>query len=210
GSAPGLDAFLATLHGLGMETYQTYVGAVAQHTAVDVPKATDALTRLLASVDLRRAMGDSARERARSTFSWPVVVEQYNALFDQLADLRRDRATTGSGLEAISHPVRGLPFRDFHGFATEVLSPQHQLALAPDVNLQAAATRLSTVVLDRQFPGLRAKPEETAELLKCVVQQPKLSLAALQAQFPPERAEHIALTVVWLVKLGVLACISPT
>ena len=209
GAAPGLDAWLATLHGLGMETYQTYVGAVAQHTAVDVPKAADALTRLLASVDLRRAMGESARKRAHSTFSWPVVVEQYNALFDHLAALRRDRATAGSGLKAISHPVRGLPFRDFHGFATEVLSAQHQLVLAPGVDLQAAATRLSTVVLDRQFPGLRAKPEETGQLLKLVLQQPMLSLGALQAQFPPERSEHIALTVVWLVKLGVLACSAP-
>ncbi len=209
GSAPGLDAFLATLHGLEMETYQTYVGAVAQHTAVDVPRATDALTRLLGSRDLRRSMGDSARQRARSMFSWPVVVDQYNQLFDHLTSLRADGITAGSGLIEASHPVRGLPFRDFQGFATQVLSPEHQVVLADGVDIQAAATRLSTVVLDRQFPGLRAKPEEIAQLLKRVVQQPMLAVGSLQAHFPPERSDHIALTVVWLVKLGVLDCISP-
>ncbi|MBV2352136.1 glycosyltransferase family 4 protein [Synechococcus sp. HK05] len=209
GAAPGLDALLANLHALGMETYQTYVGATAQHTAVDVPQAAAALTRLLASADLRRSMGASARERARSAFSWPVVVEHYNQLFDHLAAVRRDASTPGSCLSPQSHPVRGLPFRDFEGFATQVLSPQHHVVVADGIDLQQAAERLSTVVLDRQFPGLRAQPREVERLVSELVRQPRQSVAELQAHFPSERSEHIALTLVWLAKLGIVACGPP-
>ena len=210
GSAPGLDGLIANLHALSMETYQTYVGAVAQHTVVDVPLAADYLTKLLASPELRRVMGAAARERARSTFSWPVVVDQYNQLFDQLAELRASSTAAASGLGAISHPLRGTPFRDFHGFASQVLSAEHRFACSDAVDLQEAVARLSTVALDRKFPGVRAQPRELEQLLKALVQQPQQSLAELQAQFPAERADYIELALLWLTKLGVLSCTAPT
>jgi hypothetical protein len=102
-----------------------------------------------------------------------------------------------------------MPFRDFSGFASDVLSKEHQVRLSGLVDLQAAATRLSTVVLDRRYPGLRAQPQEIAHLLGLVAQQPMLTVATLQAQFPPDRADYIALTLVWLAKLGVVQCVAP-
>ncbi|MFZ9975143.1 MAG: hypothetical protein ACO3FK_12785, partial [Vulcanococcus sp.] len=84
-----------------------------------------------------------------------------------------------------------------------------QVVLVDGVDIQAAAARLSTVVLDRQFPGLRAQPPETAKLLNLVMQKPMQCVGALQAEFPPDRADHIALTLVWLMKLGVVVCLAP-
>ena len=63
GGAPG--ELLAQLHTLGLEAYQIYVGAVAQHTAVHLGRATDALVQLVRSPEQRAAMGAAGQRRAR-------------------------------------------------------------------------------------------------------------------------------------------------
>jgi glycosyltransferase involved in cell wall biosynthesis len=205
GAADAVGTLLATLHGLQLESYQTYVGAVAQHTAVHVAAAARALSRLFDSVDLRRRMGDSGRRRARELFSWPVVVAQYNALFEQLAE-RRLAAARRSGTEPKRglDPLRGNPFADFEGFATSALRPQTTFRLADGLDLGAAQSRLASVSLDGMFPGIRANPQEVAQLLASLQATPAQSVRQLQQRFPPQRSEFIALALVWLAKLGLL------
>ncbi len=206
GAADGLGTLLATLHGLQVESYQTYVGAVAQHTAVHVPAAAQALSRLFASADLRRRMGEAGQRRARELFSWPVVVAQYNALFEQLAESRLAAASQGD-VETPGrslHPLRGHPFADFEGFATTALRPHTTFRLIEGIDLRAAIGRLASVKLDRMFPGLRAEPREVGELLRLLKAQPGQSLQELQQTFAPQRSEFIALALVWLAKLGLV------
>ena len=205
GGAPG--ELLAHLHSLGLETYQTYVGAVAQHTAVHGGEAAAALARLIGSPDLRASMGAAGQRRARQMFSWPVVVDQYNALFNELTQRRlHDQAQAEAKSPYRISPLRGDPFADFAGFATTVLDPATRLRLRPGVGEKAFA-HAHTVALNHQYPGLRGSWEEAARLLTLVAAADPARgclVAELTADFSPERRPFIQTTLVWLAKLGLL------
>ena len=204
GGAPG--ELLAQLHTLGLEAYQTYVGAVAQHTAVHLGRATDALVQLVRSPEQRAAMGAAGQCRAREMFSWPVVVGHYNALFAELAERRaralRDGEVVGG---ARIEPSRGDPFADFRGFASAVLDPDLPLRLAAGVS-PAALQELLAVDLNRAYPGLRATPVEAAALLEQLQAAGGAGAtpAQLLASARPERRPYLETTLVWLAKLGLV------
>lgn len=203
---PQLGSFLANLHSLGVESYQTYVGAVAQHTAVDVDAAAQALIRLFSSRELRERMGASARERAKARFSWPVVVQQYNQLFERLTERRLQARSERAAQPAPSstHPFRGDPFADFQLFATDVVASSTRISRVDPFSPEAVIQRCRTVELDRMFAGIHANEVEVSQLLGAFMAQPMHTLGTLQQLFAPERAEPIALAVVWLCKLGAL------
>ena len=204
GGAPG--ELLAQLHTLGLEAYQTYVGAVAQHTAVHLGRATDALVQLLRSPERRAAMGAAAQTRAREMFSWPVVVGQYNALFVELAERRaralRDGEVVGG---ARLQPNRGDPFADFRGFASAVLEPDLRLRLAAGVG-PADLDPLLAVQLNRLYPGLRGSVPEAMALLEQLQAAGAAGAtpAQLLASVSPGRGPYLDTTLVWLAKLGLV------
>ncbi len=209
--APG--QLLSHLHSLGLETYQTYAGAVAQHTAVHGGQAAAALARLIASPELRASMGAAGQRRARELFAWPVVVEHYNALFAELSQRRRHALAQAA--PASPHrisPLRGDPFADFAGFATAVLDPGTRLRLAPGVAGPEALARSQAVALDQLYPGLRGSPEEAARLLAQVAAADPARgcpVADLTAGVEPGRRPFLATTLVWLAKLGLLDWLPP-
>lgn len=205
GGEPG--ELLAHLHSLGLETYQTYAGAVAQHTAIHIGLAAAALARLIASPDLRASMGAAGQRRAREMFSWPVVVDQYNALFAELTQRRLHalkQPETPSPCRM--NPLQGDPFQDFGGFATTVLDSGTRLFLCPGVDA-AALTRAQQVALNQAYPGLRGRADEAARVLALLaVADPVRGcpVAELAAAFAPDRQGFLSTTVVWLAKLGLV------
>lgn len=204
GGGPG--QLLAQLHTLGLETYQTYVGAVAQHTAVHLGRATDALVQLVRSPEQRAAMGAAGQRRAREQFSWPVVVGHYNALFADLAERRARALRDGEVVDvASSQPNRGDPFVDFRGFASAVLAPDLRLRLAPGVGV-GDLEGLLAVQLNRVFPGLRGSVAEAAALLEQLQKAGAAGAtpAQLLASATPERRPYLETTLVWLAKLGLV------
>jgi len=204
--APQMGTLLANLHMLSLETYQTYVGAVAQHTAVNIDIAVKALVDLVRSPELRRRMGQAGRVQAQQSFSWPAVVAQYNTLFERLSEQRaRAKANaTAASLSSLNHPFRGNPFADFEGFATQVMHPSLEFSADASMTPELAVERLRTVDLDRMFAGLHASEAEVLALLAAFTDGQRHALADLQARFLPVRSEAIALTLAWLCKLGVL------
>lgn len=202
GGGPG--ELLAQLHTLGLETYQTYVGAVAQHTAVHLGRATEALVQLVSAPEQRAAMGAAAQRRAQERFSWPVVVGQYNALFAELAERRSQALRDGvAGGGCRSQPNRGDPFTDFRGFATHVLAPEMSLRLADGLGAADLKTMLA-VDLNRLYPGLRGTPAEALALLEQLGAAEATPVAALLANSSPERRPYLETTLVWLAKLGLV------
>ena len=204
GGAPG--ELLAHLHSLELETYQTYAGAVAQHTAVHVGRAADALVALAESPELRARMGAAGQQRVQALFDWPVVVSQYNALFAELAE-RRAQALRDGALEAGARiqPSRGDPFVDFQGFATSVLEPELVVRLLPGVAAADLEQRLN-VKLNRLYAGVRASDAEAQALLaRLEAAGPAgLAVSALLAEASPERRPWLETTLVWLAKQGLV------
>ena len=196
---------LAHRHAIGMETYQNYVGAAAQHTAVHVSAAAQAIARLAGSAELRGRLGEAGRRRARASFAWPVVVAQYNALFEEL-QARRQAAAEPGPLRTVQ-PVRAEPFAAFHGFATSVLQPELRLRLAPGLQpaaLMAELERQLGVELNRLYPELRGTPDEAHVLLAALATAPDRTVQELLASHPPERHPWLSCSLVWLAKLGLI------
>ena len=195
---------LALQHDHGLLAYQDYVGAVAQHVAVDTEAAAVAIARLAEDPALRQRMGEAGRLTVKKRFDWPVVARLHHQLYAELAE-RRFAAQESFGLQA-QHPLRGDPFRDFAPFATACLGPKTQLRLA--MPLPELHHRLSNLTsLDRCYEQLHASPEDLQRLL---VQLQELqgeaaqpcSLRRLLNAWPVEQHDDLRLSLTWLAKLG--------
>ena len=101
------------------------------------------------------------------------------------------------------HPVHGDPFRDFAGFATEVLKPGTRLSLRPGAG-EADLDRAAGLTLDVYAAGWRATPEECRRMLGMIASGDAATAGAVVARFPPDRTQQLLLGLVWMAKLGVI------
>ncbi len=196
GAAPGpLGETLALLQYVDAVGYASYSGAVAQHTAVDIEAAAAALARLVESAPLRRTMGDAGRRRAREVFDWPIVVEQYVALFAELAERRAAGAASG-GMRL--NPLRADPFADFAALPTEVLTD--------DLVVECTERDLPdpAVGLDVLYPGVRGTDAEARRIVEFLRSRGAMTVRELLAEFPVGRRARVRMSVSWLAKSGTL------
>ena len=198
GPPGGLGQTMVLRHTLEIDSYQSYVGAVAAHTAVNIPRAAQALETLILSPDLRAAQGASGRARTREAFDWPVVAGIHQALLDELADIRT--ASADPAAERRASPVKGDPFADFAGFATLTASPDRGLTVRPGAT-GAEVLRL-TGDLDHVFGGWRAKPEACARALDLLVSGEARTVRDVLLAFPVPERRGVELGLMWLAKLG--------
>lgn len=194
---------LALLHDHNLLSYQDYVGAVAQHVAVDTQAAAVAIARLADDPDLRQRMGEAGRLAVQQRFDWPVIAREHRQLYSELAERRRSATpvdVAAAGPRA-PHPLRADPFADFAGFASATLQPATELRLAlpwplPIERLQAAAG------LDRFHGHLHASDPEVLGLLERLRQLQPCACSTLLEAFPLDRHDSLRLGITWLAKLG--------
>ncbi|MBS0331526.1 MAG: glycosyltransferase family 4 protein [Proteobacteria bacterium] len=195
-SGQGLNMVLR--HTFEMSTYQTYVGEVAQHTAVHIGRAGDAIAELARSPELRRRMGASGRERVRTMFDWPVVARQIAALADELSEARR--AAPDPVIRQTRDPVRGDPYRLFHGFPTHTWSLDRPLRATPGVT--ADDIRTVRARLDNAFETLRPPLEVSAQAFDLLSSGRATTARQVLEAFPIGQRMGVELGLAWLAKLG--------
>lgn len=198
-STGGSGANLVARHVMELESYQTYVGAVAQHTAVHIGRCAQALAELIRSPELRRRMGAAGRERVRSAFDWPVVAAQYRELVEELGRVRAAAAEPPAGRRA--HPVKGDPFVDFAPFATETLTVETRLCAVPGITGDDVR-RTEQVTLDRAYAPLRAPPATCARALDLLAERGVMSVRDILLAFPPPERRTLELGLAWMAKHG--------
>ena len=192
---------LALQHDHGLCTYQDYVGAVAQHIAVDTEAAAAAIARFVEDPALRNRMGEAGRLTVQKRFNWPVVARLHHQLYAELAELRC--ASKASSCWQEQHPLRGDPFRDFAPFATACLGPETQLCLAmPLPELQCRLNNLTS--LDRCYDELHSSSADVQRLLEQLHSEEgqTCSLMRLLSAWPAEQHDAVRLSLTWLAKLG--------
>lgn len=203
GGPPGaLGSAMLQRHVLSAATYQTYVGEVAQHTAVHIGRAADALAALIRSPELRREMGAAGRARVRESFDWPVVARAYQALLDELAAIRA--AAPKPTPRHRDDPVRNDPFAAFAGFATQVQS----LDMPISSSASGADVRAVGGALDRVFTGLQATPQECEQIVDLIAAGGARTVREVLMDFPVPRRRAVELAIVWLAKLGLVDWLS--
>ena len=204
GASQGED--LAIQHDHGLCTYQDYVGAVAQHVAVDTEAAAVAIARLAEDSVLRKRMGDAGRQTVSQRFDWPVVARLHHQLYAELAE-RRCSAVGSSSME-LQHPLRADPFNDFASFATTCLQPETELRLAlPLPDLQQRLDCLTS--LDRFYAELHASPSDLQRLLGQLQCESPCSFRHVLRTWPASKHDVLSLSITWLAKLGFIEWFQP-
>ena len=199
----GMGGDLALRHALEIDTYDMYCGHACSLVAVDVDATAQAFTRLFASPELRKQMGEAGRQRAREVYDWATIIPQYEALWAQLGELRQAQAPA---LQALPQPwpARMDPFHAFASYPTTLLTPQTVLGLV-DANVQTTARRVADyrqlAMVNYAKVVLPTEAEVQAVLQAAATPRPALELVQT---IPAERQAFVFRTLVWLVKLGVL------
>lgn len=201
GPAGGLGATMVLRHALEVDSYQTYVGEVAQFTAVHVGRAAEALAELIRSPDLRRRMGEAGRRRVAAMFDWPVVVDAYNALIDELAEIRAAASATPE--RRGGNPLKGDPFADFAGFATAGSRLDLRLQATPGLTA-ADILKTSEIELDQAFGYWRAGLDDCARAFSLVAEGRAATVREVLLAFPQAQRRAVELGLHWLAKHGFL------
>jgi hypothetical protein len=102
---------------------------LAQSVAVDPVALRMALIKLVVNEDLRRRMASASRERAQAMFSWPRVIAQLEALWEEL----HETAAVLPAPRPAAAPdyLQPFYFRAFSHYATRILDDSHQIRLSP-------------------------------------------------------------------------------
>ena len=200
---------IAARHEQGLDTYDSYIAAAAQFTAVDVGAVEAAFTALIAEPTRRRAMGEAGRLRVQERFDWAPVVRQYLDLWAELAKIRAhgqgEHAAPLRGEERV--PRRPDPAAVFADYPTRRLAPETRLCFAPDI--ADAAQAMARVALLAGVAGVAMRRdllpgEDSLRQAFAVLEAGPATAALLSAELPPARASRLHRGLAWLVKIDVL------
>jgi D-inositol-3-phosphate glycosyltransferase len=200
GPTSGLGLNIVERHLFQITSYQSYAGEVAQYTAVHIGRAGTAIAALARSPELRRKMGAAGRARVRSLFDWPVVARQINGLVDEMAEIRR--ASPDPIVRRKADPVRGDPFVNFAGFATQVFTLDMPLTAAPGAT--GADIRGLKARLDTAFSTVRASLEDCAQALDLLAAGKASTGREVLMAFPSEKRQAVQFGLAWMAKLGLI------
>lgn len=201
----GLD-FAANYHDDNLN-YSTYVGHISQMTAVDVDACSKALTVLLTQPEVRQRLGENGRVRAREIYDWSVVIGAYEALWEELAELRT-KATVSAPVAPGKppHPLCDDPFHLLSHYPTQSLGQDVVLGLgtmaAPEKLQALRTTWMTNFGADKRSPTAMID-----QMLEAIAKEGSLKVAEILRRFAdPEMGAvvYLSRTLVYLLKFDVL------
>jgi len=208
---PGLGADLAMRHALGIDTYDMYCGHTCSLVAVDVDATAQAFSRLFGDAALGKQMGEAGRQRAREVYDWATIIGQYEALWQQLGQLRAEH---GPQLPCPTHvwPARLDPMWAFGGYATHSLLPDTWLAAceSPDNTMDRVARANEMREVDMvKFAGVVIPSQEEVYGVLLALEKGPCRAMTLVDELPQPRQAAVLRGLAWLLKLGLLRRAEP-
>ena len=208
---PGLGEDLAFNHDNGWVSYDNYVGAAAQMTAMDLQAATAALVALIESPDLRRRMGAAGRQRIIDDLDWSRVIPRYQAFWGELAERRAAARPEPPELARRRvNPRRSDPFTLFSAYPTRTLAASDRLSLGGAADWPTARDVLSRNLAATGRWAL-ATDEECEAVFGLVVASAEVGVpvAELLAIIPEPRRPYVERSLLWLLKFDILRFTDP-
>lgn len=202
----GLGLDLAMRQSLAIDTYDMYCGHSASFVAVDIQAATHAFENLLSDAEHRKALGWSARQRAREVFDWHRVMSQYKNLWDDLNERRQQAVKQNPILHKPSQwPARLDPYHAFSGYASSALASETKFYCS-DPSTESKKQRLSSLLLLTVVNYVQAvlPPRELLDaLLSQLTPEPK-SLQSLMEAYDPNAQPQAIRALLFLCKYGLV------
>ncbi|WP_322402813.1 glycosyltransferase family 4 protein [Massilia luteola] len=199
GAGAGID--LAQRYDDGVDSYDAYCGHTSQAVAMDGAALRQACVRLAGDADLRRRLGENARQRVREEFDWPVVFGRYRALWRELDERRRADALPGPALPAVV-PDRLDPFELFATYPSMQITPAAMVELAPDASL-ALLRQYRELAINRFAHASLPTLEEFGQIFGSIESRPMQVDELLDALGPCDRATLLR-GLAWLCKMDLL------
>lgn len=108
---------LAIRHAVGTDNYDYFIGRTSLATVVDPAQLAAIVSQLAQNESLRQSMGAAGATHAQQVYDWPVVLQRYAELTEQLAILRQQSEQEPPR----KWPQRADPFARFAHFSTTTL-----------------------------------------------------------------------------------------
>ncbi len=132
----GYSEDIAYNHMMDFINYDHYIGMSVQRVAVDIPDCINKLKILIGDANLRKTFGDSGKRRVNEVFDWPVILNQYRDLSDELDSIRLSENKNYSKFCSLSLPSDKLdPFFTFSSYPTETLNENHIFSKNSNINM---------------------------------------------------------------------------
>jgi alpha-maltose-1-phosphate synthase len=190
----------------GSLNWPTYMGHTSLATAVDIDACTRALCQLIENPELRRRMGESARQRAREIYDWKVVIAAYEQLWRELAEIRvsaPESAALKTGKPP--YPLGDDPFRVLGHYATRNLTDDMILSLGAIASPEILR-HLQTIWFTSFGQDRRISVKVQMEMLNAIEQHGAIGVGEVLRRYATNEQESAYLyrTLLYLVKFGVL------
>jgi glycosyltransferase involved in cell wall biosynthesis len=206
--AAGMGTDLAARHALQIDTYDMYCGYTSSLVGVDIGAATEALIKLIREPETRARMGAAGQSRAKTQYDWSVIIPQYEALWERLAE-RRSVIGTRETDPGTGWPARPDPFDVFRSYPSRTLQPDTPLALV-DETADIALTRFQryqSLAMVKFAQAMLPNQGEVGEVLRRA--ESGINTASdLVADIPPRRRAVVFRGLTWLIKLDFLRITS--
>jgi len=161
----GAGEDLAMRHALGLDTYDFYIGRASLATVIEPTALAKACTALATQPELRARMGAAGLARATQDFDWPVILQRYAQLADELNKIR-----LGAGPQAPEPWVqRADPFARFGHFPSHTLTGNAMVLARPSAQARLADL-LSLAMANYAFEA-SLLPRETIVALLSVLEK---------------------------------------
>ena len=207
----GMATDLALRHALQVDNYDMYCGFTSSLIAIDIEAAAHALGQLFESTELRAQMGQAGRKRALDVYDWKVVIAQYEGLWTQQHELRRQaQFDIEFKKQTISNiwPARIDPFFSFESYPSTVIKEGTLLCLV-DTTKELAIQRAKQYLELAMVSYAKLVLPDLQEI-KCVLNQASENTTVPKPaqdwvmEIPEERKELVFRGLSWLIKMGIL------
>ena len=198
----GLGSELAYKYFSGQNSYGDYLGAVQQSTSVDFKALSIAFKRLIENPSLRLKMGAAGKERANSTYNWPIIISAYEDFWLELEKRRElDQELNPLAIGSPFHPSRPDPFDMFASFPSRQFSEKGRIDLV--ISNWSEAIKLISLKTGYVYPESLIKLEEMPVLFDNLKRGSPIQIESLINLLPTINSTDLILTLAWLVKLGI-------
>jgi len=194
----------------GSLNWPTYMGQTSVATAVDIDACTRALSQLITDSELRKRMGENARQRVREIYDWKVVIAAYEELWRELAEIRLlapESAPVKPGMPP--YPLGDDPFRVLSHYSTRTLSNEMMLSLG-GIATPELLKQLQTIWFTNFGQDRRISVSIQMEILDTIKQEGAVSVGEVIRCYAKNDRELASLyrTLLYFVKFDILVISS--
>jgi glycosyltransferase involved in cell wall biosynthesis len=176
--ANALGEQIAREYEAGVIDYDMYCGLTCQTVSVDRRSLDGRLADLVSNPDLRSRLGESGRRHAREEFDWKIIYKKYQALWAELAKMRRSAQGTSMWQPFLAQAPRASasrmdPFHSFGHYSSSHITPATKVYLTTDSDAQFFRNLCESALYK---PLARGQPTQACvERLLEILKQPQTS-----------------------------------